>query len=191
MKLLACFVFSLLFILSASAQSRRNKYQRPAEIDTFINNSISRIPAQELIEPKKCPVHEIRIKRSKDSYDLAEASVMKTAQHNMGHGVFYEASYNFSDLARLYMAENRLSEAKWYFLQSINLSRQQNDFKHTVANLIDLAVLKAKTGDYTQALADLAKASEIARVKGFFDNLEEIGQAQIYFEKKKDKLVKL
>ena len=55
---------------------------------------------------------------------------MHSAQHNMSEGIFTDASYNFSDLARIYILQNRLSEAKWYLLQSNNISRRQRDDKH-------------------------------------------------------------
>lgn len=102
------------------------------------------------------------IQRSDYDLEKEEAIVMKTAQHNMRFRVYDEASYNFSDLAQLYLLQNRYSEAKWFFLQSNNLSRQQNNDKLTIANLISLAGIKAAIGDNKLAEQDLAEARQMA-----------------------------
>lgn len=103
--------------------------------------------------------------------EAKEAVVMKAAEHNMRFRIYDDASYNFSELAKLYIQQNRFSEAKWYLLQSNNISRQENDDKHTIANLIDLAKVKVSTGDYLLARQDLAEAHDIAAAHGFKDML--------------------
>ena len=102
----------------------------------------------------------------------------------MSLGVYYDASYNFSELARLYMQQNRFSEAKWYLLQSNNISRRQNDVRHTVSNLIDLAMVKANTSNDVQALEDLQEAREIAKANGLDDDIKEIDQTILFLKKK-------
>jgi hypothetical protein len=89
---------------------------------------------------------------------------MRAAQHNMRFREYALASYKFSELAQIYVKENRLSEAKWYYLQSILISKQQNDHQHTINNLVSLAMIKADLGDLVQAQQDLAEARELARV---------------------------
>ena len=54
---------------------------------------------------------------------LNEHTVMKTAQHQMRFRQYEDASYSFNELAKIYVQLNKLSEAKWFFLQSNNLSR--------------------------------------------------------------------
>src|SRR5437879_6369815 len=99
---------------------------------------------------------------------------MGIASHNMRFRIYNEASYNFSDLAELYYKLHRLSEAKWYFLQSNFLSRQENDDKHTISNLISLAAIKADIGDIPSARADLLEARDLARAKGMQTEKAEI-----------------
>src|SRR5206468_241213 len=78
------------------------------------------------------------------------------------------------DLAQLYMKLHRMSEAKWYFLQSSRISREENDDKHTISNLISLAEIKAYIGDVTSARTDLLEARDLASAKGMQDKTIEI-----------------
>jgi len=124
----------------------------------------------------------VLLDRSEYSIEAAENIIMKTAQHNMRFRVYNDASYNFSDLAHLYVLQNRFSEAKWYLLQSNSISRTENDDKHTISNLIDLATIKAELGDYAQAQQDLAEAYDIACSRGFKENLPEIQNKMLYIK---------
>jgi hypothetical protein len=99
---------------------------------------------------------------------------MEMAKHNMRFRIYNDASYNFSDLAQLYMRLHRLSEAKWYLLQSNTISRQQNDDKHTISNLISLAVIKKDIGDIPSARADLLEARDLAHARGLQAQVKEI-----------------
>jgi len=154
---------------SASAQWYRvdmllKKHPRPVAIEPMVNHSYACLPVITLHTPS--PVLK---PFDFTEYNLLaqEAIVMKTAQHNMRFRVYADASYNFSDLARLYIRQNRYAEAKWYLLQSNFISRNQNDDHHTIANLIDLATIKAGLGDYAQAMQDLTEAHDIACLRDF------------------------
>ena len=105
--------------------------------------------------------------RSVYSLEQEEASVMKQAQHNMRFRIYDVASYKFSDLAQLYVKQNRYSEAKWYFLQSSYLSRQQNNDRLTISNLSKLAMVKLEIGDFVLAREDLREARDIAASRGW------------------------
>jgi hypothetical protein len=186
--------FVLLVILgtigfSASAQWYRidlkfKKKREPfALIEQASDHSIARLPVAKLTKAPK--IHIINLDRSEYSLEAAENIVMRTAQHNMRFRIYNDASYNFSELARLYIQQNRLSEAKWYLLQSNIISRGENDDKHTVSNLMDLAMIKANIGDYNQAQQDLTEAHDIASIKGFKDELREIEKKMLYIKQNK------
>lgn len=108
------------------------------------------------------------------SLELAEQTAMKTAQHNMRFRIYDVASYNFRDLAQLYVKQNRFSEAKWYFLQSTFLARQQNNNKLTISNLSKLAMVKCEIGDFILAQQDLLEAREIAASHGWLIEIIEV-----------------
>jgi hypothetical protein len=110
-------------------------------------------------------VQPLVLEQCEFSLEVAEVTVMEMAKHNMRFRVYNDASYNFSDLAQIYIKLHRFSEAKWYLLQSNNISRQENDDKHTISNLINLAVVKVEFGDIPSAKADLLEARDMARAK--------------------------
>lgn len=185
--LIICCVFSL----SASAQWYRvdllfKKHERFPLIEQYspCANAISKIHIQPSFSVYK--INKAELDRSEYSFQAAENIVMRSAQHNMRFRVYSDASYNFSALAKLYIQQNRYSEAKWYLLQSNILSRQQNDDKHTIANLMDLALIKSDLGDYSQARQDQNEATDIARAHGFNDDLAAIGKKMAYIQQNRN-----
>jgi hypothetical protein len=105
-----------------------------------------------------------------------EYVIMKLAKHNMSWRIYHDASYNFSDLAQIYIKLHRLSEAKWYLLQSNKIAEEENDDKHTITNLVSLALVKNDVGDPASARADLVEASNLANARGMKDKATEINQ---------------
>lgn len=185
--LIICCVFSL----SASAQWYRvdllfKKHERFPVIEQFspTATAISKIHIKSSFSAYK--INKAELDRSEYSFQAAENIVMRNAQHNMRFRVYSDASYNFSALAKLYIQQNRYSEAKWYLLQSNILSRQQNDDKHTIANLMDLALIKSDLGDYFQARQDLDEATDLARAHGFSDELAVIGKKMAYIKQNRN-----
>jgi hypothetical protein len=148
--------------LSASAQWWRGdfkKHTRYPQITRTKNNSIKRALVVTLPKPKLTLPAALR---SPYNLQISQRTVMKSAQHHMRFREYALASYDFSELAQLYVLENRLSEAKWYYLQSILISKNQSDHQHTINNLVSLAMIKADLGDLTQAQQDLAEARDLA-----------------------------
>ncbi|WP_428327534.1 tetratricopeptide repeat protein [Mucilaginibacter sp.] len=183
-------IFCCIMSLSASAQWYRVDYlikkpQRfPELVQTpVIDHSIARLHNATL---KPIKIHSFSLDRSEYSYQAAENLVMRTAQHNMRFRVYNDASYNFTELAHLYIKQNRYSEAKWYLLQSNIISRQQNDDKHTIANLMDLAIIKSDLGDYTQAQQDLTEAHDMANFRGFKEDVAAIEKKMKYIKLNKN-----
>jgi hypothetical protein len=125
------------------------------------------LPAK--VSPVKQPLH-----RGIYDLELETNSVMKAAQHHMRFRMYDVASYDFRDLAQLYVQQSRLSEAKWFFLQSNIISRQQNNDKLTIANLISLAGVKSNIGDFMLAQQDLVEARGMAMLHGWLVELMEI-----------------
>lgn len=178
--------FSLVILLSvccfsASAQWYHldfKKHVRPEAIEQAPNHSIANLSVIKVNTPTTILVEQLG--RSEYSYHANEYLILQTAQHNMRFRIYNDASYNFSDLAKIYIQQNRYAEAKWYLLQSNYISREQNDDKHTIANLIDLATIKAGLGDFTQAMQDLSEARNIAEARGFKDDMLTIDKKVAY-----------
>lgn len=182
-------VFLCALSLSASAQWYRvdlkikHWHERFPPIVQVTDHSMTRLPVVAL--STKVKVRKQQLDFSEITYDAAIYFAIKKAQHNMRFRVYDEASYNFSDLAQLYIHRNKFTEAKWYLLQSNNISRQENDYRHTITNLLDLAMIKASLGDYALAQQDLAEAHDIATQKGFIADLPGIEQKMLCIKQNK------
>lgn len=169
-------VFLCFIGMSASAQWWRIgplKHKRYPQIAHVKNYSFNKnyVLGSALVAAKPIKTHELR-----SYYDLkqAETRFMKTAQHNMRFREYNIASYNFSDLAKVYMELNRLSEAKWFLLQSNLIARRQNDDRHTFLNLLSLAAVKIDMGDVSLAREDLIEARGIANSRGWRNESVEV-----------------
>jgi hypothetical protein len=188
--------FLLVILCSVSVPASAQWWQKPVNtisgvfkkhvryqlIDELKDNSVARFPQAQLAKAK---INKINLQAENYSLYLQEMAVMKTAQHNMRFRVYNAASYNFSDLAQLYQKQNRLSEAKWYYLQSLLISRRQNDDRHTITNLMGLATAKAGYGDYTQAMQDLNEARDMANTLGLIADVANINKQMRYLQDNK------
>jgi hypothetical protein len=155
---------------SASAQfwqkiSFKKKHIILPEVQLVKNNSISHIKQAPLML-SNMEVRPVVLYETDYTIEAISRYVMEQAKHNMRFRIYNEASYNFSDLAQLYIRLHRMSEAKWYLLQSNNISRQENDDKHTISNLVSLAEIKTYIGDIPSARADLLEARDLALARG-------------------------
>lgn len=160
--------------LTASAQWWRGDFKKHPRLP-LITAQPKSYSAKRLIKPTaNIKLPGFKISRSAYNLNICENLVMREAQHHMHFREYAMASYNFSDLAQLYVQENRLSEAKWYFLQSILISKNQSDNPHTINSLISLAMIKADLGDLEQAQQDLTEARKIAEISNRADDIKRI-----------------
>lgn len=65
---------------------------------------------------------------------------------------------SFDNLAKVYNAQHKYSEAKWFILQSNSLSRAKKDTLNIICSLITLADIKGNIKDYALATRDLNDA---------------------------------
>jgi len=129
------------------------------------------------ITPAKVPtakLNRVAIGPTQYSLTLNEYTVMKMAQHQMRFREYENASYTFNELAKIYVQLGKLSEAKWFYLQSNNLSRQQNNDRLTIANLLELATVKQAIGDFALAQQDLEEARNMAGNHSWQDDMQTV-----------------
>ncbi|MDT3403243.1 hypothetical protein [Mucilaginibacter terrae] len=142
------------------------KYQRfPAIVQ------VKQAPFKINTQLNAAKVTRVNIAQSFYCLTINERTVMKTAQHQMRFREYADASYSFAELAKIYIQQNKLSEAKWFFLQSNNLSRQQNNDRLTIANLRELANIKSTIGDFALAQQDLTEAHDMASAHNWQDDV--------------------
>lgn len=181
MRKILLFLFCSIISFTASAQwwrlKKREPHPAPIEQTELPKIKIDALDAA----PKRVIMRPIFM-LSDVALENMQSSAMRAAQHNMRYRVYGDASYNFSDLAQLYVKQGRYSEAKWYFLQSINLSRQQNNHKLTFSNLINLAAVKSAIGDFALAQQDLIEARNLATTKGWLIDLIEVEKKLSYIQ---------
>ncbi|MEO8887136.1 MAG: hypothetical protein ABI367_13815 [Mucilaginibacter sp.] len=171
---LILFICFCTLTFSASAQFWKKKQVRYPQLQ-----EASYISATTISPATVTLTHNVRllaIKHPDHSLDIAEEIILKEVKHNMRYRVYDEASYSFTELAHLYVLEHRFSEAKWFLLQSNNLAKQQNNDKLTIANLLDLAAIKASIGELALARTDLKEAHDLAALKGLKESLNDVEQ---------------
>jgi tetratricopeptide (TPR) repeat protein len=71
----------------------------------------------------------------------------------------------FDHLTKVYIAQKKFSQAKWFILQSNSLSRAKNDAPNVIASLITLAKIKTEVGDSKLAMGDMDEALQISTTK--------------------------
>ncbi|HEY4194592.1 MAG TPA: hypothetical protein VGM63_03595 [Mucilaginibacter sp.] len=69
---------------------------------------------------------------------------------------------SFDALARVYHAQHKYPQAKWFILQSNTIARSQNDNLNVIGSLIELSSIKTDIKDYTLAMRDLNEALNIS-----------------------------
>jgi tetratricopeptide (TPR) repeat protein len=68
----------------------------------------------------------------------------------------------FDNLATVYIAQKKFSQAKWFILQSNTLSRSKHDVLNIISSLITLSSIKSEQNDYTLAMRDLNEALQLS-----------------------------
>lgn len=168
------FILLLIFCtitLTASAQFWRRKPETKPETLVAVSLPPPTIVSMSVADYNFRPV---QLTRSAYSVELAEEAILKEAKHNMRFREYSMASYNFSDLAALYLQQNRFSEAKWYLLQSNDIARRSENTRHLLDNLLILSDIKIQIGENILAMADLQDARDVATAKGMLTDLTAI-----------------
>jgi tetratricopeptide (TPR) repeat protein len=81
---------------------------------------------------------------------------------------------SFNNLAKVYQAQHKYPQAKWFILQSNTLSRYQNDNANIITSLITLASIKSDIKDYSLAMRDLNEALTIASKNHYSERESEV-----------------
>ncbi|MDB5015973.1 MAG: hypothetical protein JWQ84_805 [Mucilaginibacter sp.] len=68
----------------------------------------------------------------------------------------------FETLAKVYYAQKKYSQAKWFILQANTLARAKNDVPDIISSLLTLAAIKSDIKDYNLAIKDLNEALQLS-----------------------------
>jgi len=122
-------------------------------------------------------------KATRHEYQEAAISNTMLALHNFSR---YNDSLGlricFDHLAKIYHAQKKYPQAKWFILQSNGVSRAFNDNPGIVESLLELASIKADIKDYTLAMRDLNEALTISSKKHYrqLESLVQLNYAMLY-----------
>ena len=115
------------------------------------------------------------LKGLQHKYDESEYYIMKKALPFFQNPLDQKGRMScFVNLADMYQLKNRYSEAKWYYLAAIYLSKELNDKKTLVYCLVNLAQVKNAIGDHDLALSDYKEAEQLAVENIYKDMLVQI-----------------
>lgn len=101
------------------------------------------------------------VKSKKTRSEYQEKALEFTLQ-----ALHYYSKYNdtigmrrsFYNLAKVYHAQRKYTQAKWFILQADNFSRMKNDVPNLINSLLELASIKSDIKDYDLAMRDLNEA---------------------------------
>ena len=77
----------------------------------------------------------------------------------------------FDNLAKIYYAQKKFSQAKWFILQSNSISRAKKDVPDIISSLIILSSIKSEIKDYKLARKDLDEALQLS-IKNHYTQAE-------------------
>lgn len=106
---------------------------------------------------------KITNKREKTHYQNEAISYTLLAMRN--YSKYYDTvgmRNSFDNLVKVYRAQRKFSQAKWFVLQSNTLSRAIHDVPNIIASLIQLAAIKTEIKDYSLAMRDLNEALKLS-----------------------------
>lgn len=69
---------------------------------------------------------------------------------------------SFQSLARIYYQQDKLTEAKWFYVQAQSLAQRLNNQEAVISSLIHLAEVKNALGEFEWALDDYLEAERLA-----------------------------
>ena len=81
---------------------------------------------------------------------------------------------SFQSLAKIYYAQQKFSEAKWFFIQAQTLAAKLEDKEALISAHIQLAAVKNALGEHEMALEDYRKAESLAMENHYQVKLIEI-----------------
>ena len=125
----------------------------------------------------------IKSKRIRIEYqDAAIANTLKAIHYFSKYNDTIGLRMSFDNLAKVYHAQKKYPQTKWFILQSNSLSRGLNDDTNIIASLIELAALKTEIKDYSLAMRDLNEALTLSSKNHYArqESLVQLNYAMLY-----------
>lgn len=157
--------FTLLILLSASgfAVNAQNTNDLQKQLDTSQNVCVkldlyTRI-ATNLIQFEQPKTREVTNGEAGKAIDY----VLKAIHINSQDGDYFALRTDYDLLSQAYFIQKKYTQAKWFNLQSNNISRNLYETPNIIHSLIRLATIKTVIKDYKLAQQDLDEAMVLAK----------------------------
>lgn len=196
------FIFFIIIVLSA-LELRANtdtdslNFKPTPRITKTVIDSLKQELGAIIDDSLKAPIYT-QIAHQYIKFDTASNKKTRLTYENLAiantlSALHYYSRYNdttglrtcFDDLATVYHAQHKYSQAKWFTLQSNTLARIKNDNPGIINSLLELASIKTDIKDYKLAMSDLNEALSISS-KNHYPKQE--SQVQLGFALYYDKL---
>jgi len=152
--------------------------QRPALLVNHVDSlrkQLELTAADSLKGPAYIRIAEEYIRFDTISNKKLRREYQEAAISNTMSALHYFSRYNdsvglrrcFDNLAKVYHAQKKYPQAKWFVLQSNGISRAFNDNPGIIESLLELASVKSDIKDYTLAMRDLDEALGISSQKHY------------------------
>jgi tetratricopeptide (TPR) repeat protein len=145
----------------------------PADADTLkqqllVTSDSLKAPLYTKIAAEYLNYDTISNKKEKLSYqDLAIENTLSAIHYYSKYDDTTGLRLSFDNLAMVYHAQKKYSQAKWFILQSNTLSRAKNDVPNIISSLLVLASIKSDIKDYSLAMRDLNEALQLSSANHF------------------------
>src|ERR1700744_5461208 len=148
------------------------------ELSTIVDDSL-KAPIYTQIAVEYSKYDTIGNKKQRHAYqNLAISNTMSAIHYYSKYDDTTGLRVSFDMLAKVYHAQHKYTQAKWFILQSNTLSRAKNDNPNIVASLLELSSIKSDIKDYNLALRDLSEALTISS-KNHYSKQE--SQVQLHY----------
>ena len=148
------------------------------ELNTIVDDSL-KAPIYTQIAVEYSKYDTIGNKKQRHAYqNLAISNTMSAIHYYSKYDDTTGLRVSFDMLAKVYHAQHKYTQAKWFILQSNTLSRAKNDNPNIVASLLELSSIKSDIKDYNLALRDLSEALTISS-KNHYSKQE--SQVQLHY----------
>ncbi|MDB5136500.1 MAG: hypothetical protein JWP37_3103 [Mucilaginibacter sp.] len=153
---------------------RDDSLNQQVKIATSNIDSLKQEIESTLYDSLKAPIYT-QIAQQYLKYDTINNKKTRMAYQNAAikntmSAIHFYSRYNdtvglrisFDNLAKVYHAQHKYPQAKWFILQSNTLSRAKNDNLNIITSLIELASIKSDIKDYSLAMRDLNEALSLS-----------------------------
>jgi len=176
MKKLALFIILILAVIRVSAHTVTDSLQTVAlsPLDSLKeelkNNPYDSLKAGIYTQIAAHYLNYDKLTNKKEKTNYQNEAINYTIMAMRNYSKYYDTvgmRNSFDNLVKVYRAQKKFSQAKWFVLQSNTLSRAMHDVQNIISSLLQLAAIKADIKDYSLAMRDLNEALKLSTSNRF------------------------